>query len=477
MPKADTEVIVEKPLLSGFQVRTVEQSFLRRLAIVITGCLGSCGCSGLVFGFSALNHALVTHGAFSDKCSGDENAHGVACDDQTKALNTMFVASISMLNIASLPTGILIDLLGPRYSGAFFSLFLAASCAIFANGTEGRVGHLAYFGGFAMMALAGPGVFLSCCSFANLFPKKAGVVMAALVGCFDASSAVFAIFAAVVGYGFSLPNVFLSYTIFPILIAVTSLALWPKTPCQVAPDAPEDEVSEPGFHVGRKQLGLFQQFVRSEFWLFAYGFSVMMTSVNFFIGTVLVQMTRVNSETAEALTQVFSVMLPVGGIAYIPVIGTLVDKRGPIVSFLILCMCMVIFQILLGFYSATESKIFAFGAFFFVSFSRPLLYTLGAVCTGYLFGYSDFAKVYGAVVSIAGVVNVIGKPLSVLGLARGYSWPNVVLTVLQLSAMAFPIMVMRKERKNGPAGAARRASPRFSPMSPLAYPSSSPINI
>eukprot|EP00913_Durusdinium_trenchii_P004930 g4577.t1 len=173
------------------------------------------------------------------------------CVAQISGLTGMFAATTSLLNIAALPSGAFLDRYGPRATGMFFCTLIALGCLVFA---EGPHHELAYVAGFLLMGVSGPCIFNSTLSFGNLFPKHVGLITASLVGCFDASSAVFATLAHFMTDGMSFSETFHLYM-----------------------DVSLDELS------GRSLQNICWSV---DFLLLSYTASVTMICINFFIATI-----------------------------------------------------------------------------------------------------------------------------------------------------------------------------------------------
>lgn len=441
----------------------------RRLAVVISAVLGCLTNAGLAFGFSALLPVLIWQGAFRDSCGADEPIHAEGtCRTQSLALTGMFAIATSLLNVMALPCGFMLDSAGPRVTASFAAGAVGVGCAMFAFGGPGWWGHFFYYSGFMLLAIAGPAVFNCTLSFGNLFPGREGLVTASLVGCFDASSAVFVAVAYIIESGV-LPfrDAFVGYAMIPLLTAVFAAALWPKKPVGAKVLSCSGEIEQ--VHLapleGRSLQG---QLCSKEFVLLAWTMAVTMVVINFFIATCLPQMTavssEVNSETAGHLTKTFSKMLPLGGIIFIPAIGKIIDSCGPNTGYIVLWFCLVLFNISLAMYNATGQEVFAYSAFAVFSFCRPLFYTVGASFVGATFGFVNFGKVYGFVTMIAGFGNFAVAPISALAASKGFYEANVLLSVLQVSTLGLPVYVLLKSRNR------RRVSSGMGPRASFATP-------
>lgn len=438
---------MKDPFLSDVGSEVERWSTGRRLAVVGSAALGCLANAGLAFGFSALLPVLIAEGAFHDNCGKGEpiNADG-ACRSQTLALTSMFTIATSLLNVASFPLGFLLDTAGPRFTASLCAVLVGVGCFLFGCGGLGYIGHLYYNAGFMLLAIAGPAVFNCTLSFGNLFPGREGLITASLVGCFDASSAIFVVLVALMEIGVPFRTTFMSYTAIPLLIALASATLWPRKPVMAKAIGSEGEI----VHMQLAPLEgrtLWGQLCSMEFALFTWTISVTMVCLNFFIATCLGQMAEVNSENALRLTKVFSGMLPAGGILFIPLIGIIIDSLGPTIGYVLLWACFVLFHGLLEMYAESGNELLAHGTFLIFALCRPLFYTLGASFCGQTFGFTTFGKVYGLVTMIAGLANFAVSPLTSLAANEGFASSNHMLAIAQVTTLALPVYMTLKRRK------------------------------
>lgn len=409
----------------------------RRLANVI---IAVCACllnAGLVFGFSAIYPVLVDIGAFHGACSIGTPMSQV-CPNQKAILTGMFTVTSSLLNALSLPVGIILDRSGPRRTATICALSLALGCAMFGQGGEGAIGCIIYYVGFVLLGVSGPAIFNCCASFGNLFPSKKGLVTSAMVGAFDASSAVFLILSTLMAYfKISFSDVFTGYAAIPSVFAFLFCKLWPNEQVEPTDDTEEVEVSP------LASLPLSQQIASLDFVLLAYWMASTMLCINFFIASAFPQMASVQPERARELASLFSTMLPLGGIVFVPINGFLIDTWGPKFCLVILWVAYMCFAVMLQAYMWTSLEIFAYIAFVMFSFCRPLFYTLGACYVGATFGFSTFGKLYGLSTCISGFTNLLGQPLNSFSDEYGYWLSNAALVFLQLPTIALPVFASK----------------------------------
>lgn len=142
----------------------------------------------------------------------------------------MFTIAAVATNVSALPVGTILDSWGPRVSGIIGGFLLAFGAIIFAFAD--LLPFDGYISGYLLLSLGGPFIFISSFQLSNTFPLRSGLILSALTGAFDASSAVFLIFRLInerSGGSFSVRKFFLLYLTVPALIVVAQLILMPIT--------------------------------------------------------------------------------------------------------------------------------------------------------------------------------------------------------------------------------------------------------
>jgi len=187
--------------------------------------------------------------------------------------------------------------------------------------------------------------------------------------------------------------------------------------------------------------------------------------INFFIGTVNLQISNVS------LTKAFAIMLPAGGIVYIPLVGAITDGLQLHQAWMVMWCSILSFSVLIGLYTATAYSASAVCAFALFSFCRPLLYTLAAASTGRIFGFETFGTVYGVLFSLAGVANMSVQPLTSLAQAYGFTKVNALVVCLTVAALLLPCILCRKRAASAPTQSrAESCSPKPAEQIPAFSP-------
>lgn len=169
----------------------------------------------------------------------------------------------------------------------------------------------------------------------------------------------------------------------------------------------------------------------------------MMVVLNFFIATMHTQLLS-RPAAAPSLTFAFGAMLPAGGVIFIPVIGLILDNFGTDWGYVTLWWACTFYFGFWSLYQSSGIEVFAYLAFGFFAFCRPLFYTLGATFCGRLFGFETFGRLYGLLVTISGVMNTCLRPLTELAWKTNFEFSMHILWVFQLSTIVFPLYMLTK---------------------------------
>jgi len=145
------------------------------------------------------------------------------CKEQTLRLNLMFAIASTCTNAFVLPIGIWLDYFGPKWTTAAGSVVFFAGNLLFAMSSSD---FDAYIVGYALIAIGGPFMYMGVVHTTLAFPVKSGLIMAAITGAFDASSAIYELFreahvwAGGVTGSLTLQHFFYAYCIVPVIIGI-----------------------------------------------------------------------------------------------------------------------------------------------------------------------------------------------------------------------------------------------------------------
>ena len=306
------------------------QSCGARHLVVTLAFATSCCLSGVVFGWPALAVALKREGAFSSKCSDDDDE----CKSQEVALARVFTIGVLCMFGARLPVGLALDRLGARVTVVITLLGAAVGALLFADD------HYAV--GFALITGCANGVHVGSMHLAQLFPDTVGSVTTIFNGAHQMGSLVFLAFLGIYGSGVSLSSIFRGYAAclagFALLHGCViqppsryrkgdHVSLTCAVPCLRAHQS-VDEENKPGFVASATAVVKHTVFLP----LLAYKATVLL-SLQFFVAVLqprLAEDGRAPS-IARDMVIIFNVFSAVLGLVVgLPVFGRILDRGDTI---------------------------------------------------------------------------------------------------------------------------------------------------
>jgi MFS family permease len=398
----------------------------------------------------------------------------------------MFTLAAVGTNVCALVVGTILDTYGPRVSGIIGSILLAIGALLFAFAEQ--IPFDGYIPGYFFLALGGPFVFISSFQLSNTFPHRSGLILALLTGAFDSSSALFLVFRLLyvaTDGRFDTQKDFLAYLVVPIFILVVQIFLMPKNSYKTVGElvkqaeddinathssdeeieddallaqAQEDRrirresvVSEITSLLGNKdnvkrakreekknshsgvwgamhgQSALKQ--IKSHWFALITLFTVVqMLRINYFVATIRPQYTYLfdSAKKAEGINNIFDVALPLGGVIAIPFIGVILDNTTTTTTLGVLVMAATVIGVLgmLPYFWAAVINVSLFVVY------RPFYYTAVSDYAAKVFGFQTFGKVYGLIICLAGIFNLMQSILDTLTLKVFHRDPRPVNAML-----------------------------------------------
>lgn len=190
--------------------------------------------------------------------------------------------------------------------------------------------------------------------------------------------------------------------------------------------------------------------IRSKWFLYALGLTVLcMLRLNYFMATVRSQEAYLlgSYEEANRIGGIFDVLLPLGGIAAIPFIGLVIDNIPTVQVLKIMCITSVSVGVLGLFHSFALNLL---GILLLVVY-RPFYYTVVSDYCSKVFGFETFGTVYGLLMSVSGVLNMLQTLIDILTHTVFKMNPtpiNLILTTATAVLAALFIHFIQKEIKS-----------------------------
>lgn len=186
------------------------------------------------------------------------------------------------------------------------------------------------------------------------------------------------------------------------------------------------------------------------FYLMAMFTTVQMLRINYFVATVLSQYVYLlgSYEKAVILNKFFDVALPLGGIIGIPFIGLILDNFSTLTVLTILLSTTSVIG-LLGL--VPNSFLAAYLNVALLVVYRPFYYTTVSDYAAKVFGFETFGRVYGVIISMAGIFNLLQATLdkSTHTVFKGNPIPvNVLLLTLTVTIGVTFLLYIRSQLKS-----------------------------
>lgn len=435
--------------------------------------------AGPIFGFAALKPVLVAEGIYSQYCSSDTNTASSSgpCKEQDLRLNFMFNVGAILTNVDAILVGFVLDKYGPRVSGIVGSVVIFIATMVLSNAD--LLPGDPWLVGYSLLAVGGPFVFISSFHLSNTFVQYSGTILALLTGAFDASSAVFLGFR--ISYensAVTLSQLFTVYTVVPLFILLAEVFVMPQTSYKsdesfasvVSTSAGQMESEEQALledadltsYTGRrssfisnrgsfvntrrpslvheppspqnlaqygslKGLTAKQQLATHWAFLIIVFTTLQMLRINYFVATINSQYTYLlGHDKAQQINAVFDYLLPLGGVMAIPMIGFVLDHMSLVGSW----TTVVTLSLTLGALNLIAKPWAAYINVFLFVLYRPLYYTAVSDYAAKIFGFKTFGTVYGVVICISGLFNILQSVLDRLTKETFHLNPSPVNAIL-----------------------------------------------
>lgn len=402
--------------------------------------------------------------------SSNKKSPVAKCSAQDVKLNMMFTVGAVMTNASAIVIGRVLDKYGPKVCGSIGAVLLYLACFvfIFTKQIENTISSSyldPYMVGYTMLALGGPFTYMSSFHLSNTFPEKSGTILAFLNGAFDASSAVFLLYKLCYkqsNTNLPIDRFFKFFLLVPIFITFAQIFIMPNSSYIAPPDtslfnngsrSPQEYVNEPtetelllgnsGDHMRQLQRrdsigdALKQHYVYEDnddfldnggslfgilhgysseyqmktpwFYLICAFTAIQMLRLNYFIATINSQYTYLldSADDAEPLTRFFNLALPLGGILSIPLVGYFLDNYSTVTAF----ATLLAISIFVGVVGLVQNFYFGLINICFFALNRPYFYTAISDFCAKIFGFDTFGIVYGAIICIAGLFNLLQSSL------------------------------------------------------------------
>jgi LAT3 family solute carrier family 43 protein 3 len=195
----------------------------RAICLVLCVLLSDIMFAGLIFGWAPLLLLLQEEDQYGELCT-NRSPTG-RCAAQDSRLNLMYTIATFAVNIISLPTGCILDYLGPRHSISIAGVLEVAGLVLL--GLADSKTYDTFIPGYLLLAIGGCITMMSSYPASFLIPSYQTTILASISCLFDSSSAIFLIiYSAHVSFSMTRQQLFLGYAIMSCIIYVLLIVLW-----------------------------------------------------------------------------------------------------------------------------------------------------------------------------------------------------------------------------------------------------------
>ena len=382
-----------------------------------------------IVGYQSLLPILQDEGIFSSLCSSS-TINNNSCNAQTLRLDMMFNISITTLNAATLFWGILCLKCGPRSGVVIGGALMTISPFIFSFGYDWPC-----FFSYITMSIGAGGVLFGLFAIPTQYPKIQGFLFSLLTGFLDASSGIFYIFLMLYKHaGISMRFLFI---ILSVISAICSLLVYFFVYSSRFDTKPDQDKNEPKKESKEENIdellniqsdnnqingkddndheplinkstqdSMLSILARKELLYLTIWSMFYMLTKYFYITTLNKQIGWITNNDDDKIyvsQQVFSIMLLLSGF-YSFVTGPIIDKYGMKIALIVMAFVSLIGCILsvIKVYNLQWITMccFVFNRFFYFALA-PLLIAV-------IFGIDKQLMVYGVVLFISSMFNLLG---------------------------------------------------------------------
>ena len=151
---------------------------------VIVWLLSATLSGGTLLGFGPLIDALVNAGFAASECGGPEQGPP-PCPAQYNALNTIYNGAFQILTVSTCMWGVLLPYSGPRLLAVLGLCISLAGRAMLATATPAGTPIMVLMAAFGMVGAGGNALYVSCFTFADLFPGSKAASIAGISATFN----------------------------------------------------------------------------------------------------------------------------------------------------------------------------------------------------------------------------------------------------------------------------------------------------
>ncbi|OQR86710.1 hypothetical protein ACHHYP_10292 [Achlya hypogyna] len=393
--------------------------------------------SGIIYGWAPLALILQEEDQYGELCA---SAAAGRCSVQDTQLNLIYAVATFLSSMISLPVGMLMDRIGPKYTILVAGL-LQTSGLLLLGAADSKTFDV-FVPAYATLAVGGGMTLMGSFSSSFLIPEFQTVVLAAVSCAFDGSSAVMlGLYYVHETLGFSRHTIFTGYAALCFVVYACLVVLWhvnesllvesPSPSGESLPLVTDDAKAAPK---PAPTTGLKRHLLSFEFAYLLTFTSIHLFRSNLYIGTTNNVLENYGDGAyAHLYTKVFGFILPLGFL-FVPAINYVVEGHGMAAAMYVTVGLGVLYNVL-ALVPSLALQVVTFGVF---TGFRAFLYTVITAFAAKTFGLQFMGTLVGFIYTSGSLVSLLQIPaVSFANARRDYSFVYASTLVLALLLVPF----------------------------------------
>lgn len=364
------------------------------------------------------------------------------CYQHELQLNGVFFISTVVTKAATYPVGLVLDRYGPRLVSMIGCVVFAAGCLMLA--ASNLEFDWLHYTGYSVLAIGGVFVYMPSLQMCRIVPKLASLMMALMTSAFDVSAIVFHIIKCVyewLEYRFSVQVLLMGYLCVPLVAFVLVTSFYPSGDLPTTMDDAYDVDGNGGanandstvnnvnrthcWHTIATDEDIHNSYHRRDgqirertmgqilgsldFWVLALFTGCMTCRFAHYLSTFHMQMGRSTLEWKfqRSVLTGFTTFFPLGGFISLTAVGQLLQSFSLATNTLLVWSLVVLVW---GPIEEEATRDLVGASVVLCSILRPYYYSVTNQLCERLFGATHHGRVYGLILSISAIVNLLTLP-------------------------------------------------------------------
>jgi len=392
-----------------------------RWVIIVRGGIFLLMCSGILYGFPALEVSMAYDGTYRWLCPAGSSVNQ-PCQPQLEQYSLMFISATTAYMVVGPMFGQMVDKYGSRKVNLFTSLVMGTGIILFMISSEE---FPMYTLSFCFLTSAGACVYFQGLLLPMYSPENAGMINSIVNNSWDASACMFMLFQIGSENGFKLNNMFLTFLIFgPVCMCLSGYWLLPSYSTerrmirQMRINTTALDQVKRGTSLAAMSMsfspsatkGLLHFLTHPQFMSLSTSTAVLALRAYFFMSSYMLRLKNidgVNEEMIQRATYFYSVIFPITAVLLTPIVGYLLDVCGLPMTYWVQNM-LAVFHVI---FSMCSSEWTLYVATFTLVAFRTIQYSALSVECGQICGFENVALTVGISLELQAVMTLLQFPL------------------------------------------------------------------